>query len=114
MLTSVQLRFTCIRLLFLSLSIFIHPKNQFTHLPFLEHITPVLRDVLDWQPMPQRIPFKIAALCPKLSNFKPKRTGAASRGYLLVVVIVVVHGAKTEKLLKGAALQLFIEKTRLE
>ena len=27
-----------------------------------EHTTPVLRDVLHWLPMPQRIPFKIAAL----------------------------------------------------
>ena len=27
-----------------------------------EHITPVLRDVLHWLPVPQRIQFKIAAL----------------------------------------------------
>jgi len=70
-----------------------------------EHITPVLRDVLHWLPVPQRIQFKTAAL-----TFDSVRgTGPA---YFSSIVCTVADNSGRPGLRSAERCDLFVPRTR--
>jgi len=61
-----------------------------------EHITPVLRDILHWLPVPQRIQFKYCSYCIRCAVSHTSSTSAYRRRISLVEPVSVLPRTATE------------------